>query len=63
MQRPTSTEMEVKHGGGEARAAGGAQDEEDGAREENEEGRGVPIYKERCEQTGTKIEESRIMVI
>ena len=26
-------------------------------REKNEEGRGVPIYKEKCEQTGAKIEE------
>ena len=47
MQRPTSTETEVKRGDGEARAAGGAREEEDRAREENEEGRGMPIYKEK----------------
>ena len=47
MQRPTSTETEVKRVGGEARAAGGAREEEDGAKEENEEGRGVPIYEEK----------------
>ena len=47
----------MKRGGGEARAAGGAREEEDRAREENEEGRGMPIYKEISEQTGAKIEE------
>ena len=36
MQRPTSTETEVKHGGGEAQSTGGAREEEDGVREENE---------------------------
>ena len=29
-------ETEVNHGGGKARAAGGAREEEDGARKENE---------------------------
>ena len=58
MQRPRSTETEEKRDGGEARAAGGLREEEDGEREreKNEEGRGVPIYKEKCEQTGAKIE-------
>ena len=57
MQRPRSTETEEKRDGGEARAVGGLQEEEDGEREKNEEGRGMPIYKEKCEQTGAKIEE------
>ena len=34
MQRPRSTETEVKRDGGEARAAGGLREEEDGEREE-----------------------------
>ena len=49
MQRPRSTETEEKRDGGEARAAGGLREEEDGETEKNEEGRGVPIYKEKCE--------------
>ena len=56
MKRPRSTETEEKRDGGEARAVGGLQEEEDGEREKNEEGRGMPIYKEKCEQTGAKIE-------
>ena len=54
MQRPVST-TEMRRGGGEARAAAGTREEEDREREKNEEGRGEPIYKERCEQTGAKI--------
>ena len=45
----------MERGGGEARAVAGSREEEDGEREKNEEGRGEPIYKERCEQTGAKI--------
>ena len=46
MQRPRSSEVEEKRDDGEARAAGGLREEEDGEREKNEEGRSVPIYKE-----------------
>ena len=57
MQRPRLTKTKETCDGGEARAAGGLREEEDGAREENEEGRGVPIYKGKGEQMGAKIEE------
>ena len=36
MQRPKSTETEMRRGGGRTQAAGGLREEEDGAREENE---------------------------
>ena len=36
MQRPKSTETEMRRSGGNARAAGGLREEEDGVREENE---------------------------
>ena len=49
MQRPTSTETEVKRGGSEARAAGGAREEDDGAREENEKAEACLFIRERCE--------------
>ena len=49
MQRPTSTETEVKHGGSEARTAGGARGEEDGAREENEKAEACLFIRKRCE--------------
>ena len=63
MQRPTSTETEVKCGGGEARAAGGLREEEDGAREKKEESRGMPIYKENVNRRARKLRDSQIMVI
>ena len=53
----------MRRGGGEARAAAGSREEEDREREKNEEGWGEPIYKERCEETGVKIKETRIMTI
>ena len=46
----------MKRGGGEARAAGGAREEEDGAREGDEKPEACLLIRERCEQTGAKIE-------
>ena len=54
MQRPRLTETEEEHNGSEARAVAGSREEEDREREKNEEGRGEPIYKERCEKMGMK---------
>lgn len=48
-------ETEVKRGGGEAQAAGGLREEEDGAREDNEKAEACLFIRKRCEQTGAKI--------
>ena len=53
----------MKRDGGEARVVEGLREEEDGERENNEEGRGVPIYKKKVNKRARKSRKSRINVI
>ena len=53
----------MKRGGGEARAVGGAREEEDGAREENEKAEACLFIRKDVNRRARKSRENRIMVI